>query len=214
MSNLRPTLIFDGECGICRTWVDYWAQLTGDRVAYPPLPGGGDRFSADPASGVQARDAARPPRWERLRRRRGDLPPADLCTGAELVVVALSLSAGFRSAERGGVLVSLAAARSARKRHARPLGSHTRAGVLRARLLAVPARARRHLCRRLRLARRADPRPRRPRRHLAARPLPRPPRTAPGRPSPTGACRRCSGSTRATPCSSPVPGSARRSVHS
>ena len=36
MSKLRPTLIFDGECGICRTWVDYWAQLTGDRVAYRP----------------------------------------------------------------------------------------------------------------------------------------------------------------------------------
>jgi len=32
----RPTLVFDGACGICRTWVDYWRQLTGTRVDYRP----------------------------------------------------------------------------------------------------------------------------------------------------------------------------------
>ncbi len=32
----RPMLIFDGECGICRTWVDYWRQLTGHEVIYRP----------------------------------------------------------------------------------------------------------------------------------------------------------------------------------
>ena len=36
MSELRPTLIYDGDCGICRTWVDYWGQLTGERVVYRP----------------------------------------------------------------------------------------------------------------------------------------------------------------------------------
>ena len=30
----RPTLIYDGDCGICRRWIDYWAALTGDRVVY------------------------------------------------------------------------------------------------------------------------------------------------------------------------------------
>lgn len=30
----RPTLVFDGECGICRTWVDYWRQLTGNQIVY------------------------------------------------------------------------------------------------------------------------------------------------------------------------------------
>ena len=29
-----PTFVFDGECGICRYWVDYWRGLTGDRVDY------------------------------------------------------------------------------------------------------------------------------------------------------------------------------------
>jgi predicted DCC family thiol-disulfide oxidoreductase YuxK len=34
MQDRRPTFVFDGDCGICRTWVDYWRQLTGNRVAY------------------------------------------------------------------------------------------------------------------------------------------------------------------------------------
>jgi len=33
---VRPTLVFDGDCGICRYWVDYWRGLTGERVVYRP----------------------------------------------------------------------------------------------------------------------------------------------------------------------------------
>jgi len=29
---VRSTLVFDGDCGICRYWVDYWRGLTGERV--------------------------------------------------------------------------------------------------------------------------------------------------------------------------------------
>lgn len=36
MPSSRPTLVFDGDCGICRTWVDYWRTLTGDVVLYRP----------------------------------------------------------------------------------------------------------------------------------------------------------------------------------
>ncbi len=36
MSGSRATLVYDGECGICRTWIDYWRLLTGDRVDYRP----------------------------------------------------------------------------------------------------------------------------------------------------------------------------------
>jgi len=32
----QPLLIFDGKCGFCRVWIDYWKRLTGDRVAYAP----------------------------------------------------------------------------------------------------------------------------------------------------------------------------------
>jgi len=30
------TLVYDGACGICREWVDYWHRLTGARVVYRP----------------------------------------------------------------------------------------------------------------------------------------------------------------------------------
>ena len=36
MSETRPTLVYDGDCGICRYWVDYWQGLTGERVRYRP----------------------------------------------------------------------------------------------------------------------------------------------------------------------------------
>lgn len=34
MAGQPPVLIFDGDCGICREWVDYWLSLTGHRVVY------------------------------------------------------------------------------------------------------------------------------------------------------------------------------------
>jgi predicted DCC family thiol-disulfide oxidoreductase YuxK len=36
MSAGRSTLVFDGDCGICRYWVNYWQGLTGDRIIYRP----------------------------------------------------------------------------------------------------------------------------------------------------------------------------------
>jgi leader peptidase (prepilin peptidase)/N-methyltransferase len=44
MNELRPTLIFDGDCGICRAWVDYWHQLTGELVLYRPYQEAGKDF--------------------------------------------------------------------------------------------------------------------------------------------------------------------------
>jgi hypothetical protein len=35
-AQLRPTLIYDGDCGICKKWVTYWEGLTGARVVYRP----------------------------------------------------------------------------------------------------------------------------------------------------------------------------------
>ncbi len=32
----RPTLLFDGDCGICRRWVAYWRMLTEEGVVYRP----------------------------------------------------------------------------------------------------------------------------------------------------------------------------------
>ncbi len=36
ISDPRPTLIYDGDCGICKRWVGYWAGLTGAQVIYRP----------------------------------------------------------------------------------------------------------------------------------------------------------------------------------
>ena len=30
------TLVFDGDCAICRSWVSYWQRLTNGRVIYRP----------------------------------------------------------------------------------------------------------------------------------------------------------------------------------
>jgi len=32
----RPRLVYDGDCGFCRYWVDYWRRLTGASVDYRP----------------------------------------------------------------------------------------------------------------------------------------------------------------------------------
>ena len=39
-----PLLIFDGDCGFCRDWADYWKGLTSDRVNYAPFQEVGERF--------------------------------------------------------------------------------------------------------------------------------------------------------------------------
>src|SRR5678816_283689 len=30
----RPVLIYDGRCGFCKIWFDYWRRLTGERVEF------------------------------------------------------------------------------------------------------------------------------------------------------------------------------------
>jgi predicted DCC family thiol-disulfide oxidoreductase YuxK len=40
----KPTVIFDGDCGFCRRWVQRWRQLTTDRVDYIPFQQISTRF--------------------------------------------------------------------------------------------------------------------------------------------------------------------------
>ncbi|MBI2992692.1 MAG: lipase maturation factor family protein [Gammaproteobacteria bacterium] len=35
-SPARPVVVFDGDCGICREWVEYWRALTGGRFEFRP----------------------------------------------------------------------------------------------------------------------------------------------------------------------------------
>jgi predicted DCC family thiol-disulfide oxidoreductase YuxK len=48
MSLTRPTLVYDGDCGICRDWVSYWQGLTGDRIAYRPYQEAASDFPSIP----------------------------------------------------------------------------------------------------------------------------------------------------------------------
>jgi len=45
---LQPLLIFDGRCGFCRIWIDYWKRLTGDRIEFAHSQEVGDRFPQIP----------------------------------------------------------------------------------------------------------------------------------------------------------------------
>lgn len=44
----RSTLVYDGDCGICRHWVNYWRQLTGDRIVYRPYQEAAEDFPTIP----------------------------------------------------------------------------------------------------------------------------------------------------------------------
>ncbi len=41
----KPLLIFDGRCGFCRIWIEYWRQLTGGEVEYAPSQEVGHLYS-------------------------------------------------------------------------------------------------------------------------------------------------------------------------
>jgi predicted DCC family thiol-disulfide oxidoreductase YuxK len=44
----NPLVLYDGNCGFCRIWIQYWNQLTGNRVDYAPSQEAGERFSQIP----------------------------------------------------------------------------------------------------------------------------------------------------------------------
>ena len=48
MSEPKPVLIYDGRCSFCRTWLDYWRQLTADRIEYLASQDVGGRFPQIP----------------------------------------------------------------------------------------------------------------------------------------------------------------------
>jgi predicted DCC family thiol-disulfide oxidoreductase YuxK len=44
VSSSKPLLIYDGKCGFCKIWIDYWRMLTGDRIDYAPSQEVGERY--------------------------------------------------------------------------------------------------------------------------------------------------------------------------
>ncbi len=48
-----PTLVYDGDCAICRYWVLYWQGLTGERVLYRPYQEAAPDFPSIPVETFQ-----------------------------------------------------------------------------------------------------------------------------------------------------------------
>jgi lipase maturation factor 1 len=48
VSSSKPLLIYDGKCGFCKIWLDYWRRLTGDRIEYGPSQEVGDQYPQIP----------------------------------------------------------------------------------------------------------------------------------------------------------------------
>jgi predicted DCC family thiol-disulfide oxidoreductase YuxK len=44
-----PVVIYDGRCGFCRIWIEYWQALTGGRLAYAPSQELGSLYPQIPA---------------------------------------------------------------------------------------------------------------------------------------------------------------------
>jgi predicted DCC family thiol-disulfide oxidoreductase YuxK len=53
MPTALSTLVFDGDCAICRYWVSYWQGLTGESIAYRPYQEAAADFPAIPLQSFQ-----------------------------------------------------------------------------------------------------------------------------------------------------------------
>jgi predicted DCC family thiol-disulfide oxidoreductase YuxK len=54
MPQRLPTLVFDGDCGICRYWVAYWRELTDERIDYRSYQTAAADFPEIPAAAFHA----------------------------------------------------------------------------------------------------------------------------------------------------------------
>ncbi|PSO45512.1 MAG: hypothetical protein BRC25_02025, partial [Parcubacteria group bacterium SW_6_46_9] len=72
-----PTLLFDGDCGFCRTWVRRWKKNVDDQVSFRPYQKAVDDFPE--VTKTQARQAVQ-----------FIEPDGEVTSGAEAVFVLLS----------------------------------------------------------------------------------------------------------------------------
>ncbi|HXO41107.1 MAG TPA: thiol-disulfide oxidoreductase, partial [Thermoanaerobaculia bacterium] len=75
----KPLLVYDGDCGFCRTWVARWRRTVGPQVVYEEFQTAGARF----------------PTIQRSRFRRAlqlILPDGEVFEGAEAVFRTLALA--------------------------------------------------------------------------------------------------------------------------
>ena len=173
-----PTLVYDGDCGICRYWVDYWRGLTGERVVYRPYQEAAADFPAiAPAKRFGTPFSSSSPTGRRIQARAATFRVLREAPGRGAWWWLYAHRAGLRRGERMGVCILCAPSRRAQSR------SRSSCGDRRSRRSAMTSFAgcscafRCDLRRGVRLTRRADPRARGQQRNPAAHRLPR--RSAP-----------------------------------
>ena len=49
----KPVLIYDGNCGFCKIWIEYWKTLTADAIVYAASQNVGPRLPANSGGCVQ-----------------------------------------------------------------------------------------------------------------------------------------------------------------
>lgn len=48
MTPPKPILIYDGDCGFCRRWIERWRKITGEKIDYAPYQEAAARFPTIP----------------------------------------------------------------------------------------------------------------------------------------------------------------------
>ena len=74
MSEVRATLVYDGDCEICRYWVEYWKRQTGGRVVYRPYQEAASDFPTIKLEDFRRRHSTHRAGRAGVRGRGGDLP--------------------------------------------------------------------------------------------------------------------------------------------
>ncbi|HXT01567.1 MAG TPA: lipase maturation factor family protein [Elusimicrobiota bacterium] len=83
----KPVLLYDGDCGFCRRWIERWREMTGGRVDYEPSKAAGPRFPK-----LKAEDLAEAVYLVE--------PGGRVSRGAEAVARSLAYAGGFHRAWR------------------------------------------------------------------------------------------------------------------
>jgi len=76
-----PLVIFDGRCGFCRIWIDYWKAITEERIAYAPSQEVGGQYPQ-----ISAKNFSESVQLV--------MPDGDVISGARAVFVTLTYAPG------------------------------------------------------------------------------------------------------------------------
>jgi predicted DCC family thiol-disulfide oxidoreductase YuxK len=77
----NPLVLYDGNCGFCRIWIQYWGQLTGNQLDYAPAQEAGGKFPIPPENFGQSVQLV--------------MPSGEVISGARAVFTTLTFAPGM-----------------------------------------------------------------------------------------------------------------------